>query len=368
MATVTIHRGTSRGNKIANQTFTLLKGYTVGARTGKGFVTVDGTALYGIPSARIKVKSEKDFTIVGEVPAVKKQPSARREKAAAATIAAVNLLEDDSIPDVESNESDKEVLARISKRFDILNKLTLGARRGDIRALFVTGAPGVGKTFGVEQTLGEAGMIEQFENSPKRYEVVSGAMTPIGLYMKLFEFSGENDVLVLDDCDMVFTDETALNILKAALDTSAKRKIYWNVASNLLNKNDIPNDFEYKGSVIFISNINFRKVRGERLRGHLSALMSRAHFLDLTVHTHREKMLRIEDLVANKGMLNQFKLSDKACKEVMEFLRENATKFNELSLRTVIKLAGLVKTCLEDTNEWREIAEMSLMGNELHYA
>ena len=369
MATVTIHRGHSRGNKITNQTFTLLEGYKVGARSGEGFITVDGTGLYGCPKARIKVRSEKDFTISGELaaPIVKKSPLARRQAASAKTVEAVNLLEDNSIPDVESTETDDEVVARISKRFNVLNKLTLGARRGDIRALFVTGAPGVGKTYGVEQTLGEAGMIEQFENAPKRYEIVSGAMTPIGLYMKLYEFSGENDVLVLDDCDMVFTDETALNILKAALDTSKTRKIYWNVASNMLKKEDIPNDYEFKGSVIFISNINFRKVRGERLRGHLSALMSRAHFLDLTVHTFREKMLRIEDLVANKGMLDQFNLSKKAAKEVMEFVRKNATKFNELSLRTIIKLAGLVKTCNEDTAEWQEIAEMSLMGNELHY-
>jgi hypothetical protein len=367
MATVTIHRGKSRGQAIKNQTFTILEGYKVGGKTGEGFVTVDGMKLYGRPKARIKVRSEKDFTINGEFNPVKKSPLARRNAAASSTVQAVSLLEDESIPDVESTETDEQIVARVNKRFNVLNKLTLGARRGDIRALFVTGAPGVGKTFGVEKTLGEAGMIEQFANEAKRYEIVSGAMTPIGLYMKLHEFSGENDVLVLDDCDMVFTDETALNILKAALDTSKVRKIYWNVASNMLKKEDIPNDYEFKGSVIFISNINFRKVRGERLRGHLSALMSRAHFLDLTVHTFREKMLRIEDLVANHGMLDQFNLSKKACKEIMEFLRENAKGFNELSLRTVIKLAGLVKTFNEDFEEWSDVAKMSLMGNPLSY-
>ena len=276
------------------------------------------------------------------------------------------MIEDNSIPDEETTETDEEIIERISKRFNVLNKLTLGAKRGDIRALFVTGAPGVGKTFGVEQTLGEAGMIEKFAGSPKRYEIVSGAMTPIGLYMKLYEFSSEDSVLVLDDCDMVFTDDTALNILKAALDTSKVRKIYWNVASHMLRKEDIPNDFEFKGSVIFISNINFRKVRGSR-RDHLAALMSRAHFLDLTVHTFREKMLRIEDLVKNKGMLEQFNLSETASSELMDFLRKNAENFNELSLRTVIKLAGLVKTCDEVKSEWEEIAQMSLCGNPLHY-
>ena len=129
MATVTIHRGKSRGNKIVEQTFTLLEGFKRGTKSGDGFVTVDGTTLYGCPKTRIKVRSEKDFTITGEFNPVKKSPLARRNAAANKTVEAVNLLEDESIPDVESNETDEEILARISKRFDVLNKLTLGARR-----------------------------------------------------------------------------------------------------------------------------------------------------------------------------------------------------------------------------------------------
>jgi hypothetical protein len=367
MATVTIIKGMSRGKSIRNQTFTLLKGLHTTA-AGKNVITVDGTALYGRPSANIIVKSAKDFTIAGEVPAVigKTSNVARRNAAASKTMETVAQFEED-IPDVESTETDEEVLARISRRFEILNMLTLGARRGDIRAMFVTGAPGVGKTFGVEHTLAEAGMIEQFEGSTKHFEIISGAMTSLGLYMKLYEHSDENHVLVIDDCDSVFADEISLNLLKAALDTSEKRKIYWNVDSKVLDKANVPNDFEFKGSIIFISNLNFRKIRGERMRGHLVALMSRSHFLDLTVHTFREKMLRIEDLVANKGMLDKFDLSAQCAKDIMIFLRENAKAFNELSLRTVIKLAGLAKTFSEVKSDWQEVARMSLCGNAIGY-
>src|ERR1039457_2324101 len=158
MATVTILKGFGRGGKlIKNQTFTLLKGFTVGGRSGKGFITVDGTKLYGCPSARIKVKSEKDFVINGELPVGKSKPlSARRIAADAKKDEAVSILEDSSIPDVESNETDEEITTRIRKRFCTLNKLTMGVRRGHITSLFVTGAPGVGKTYGVEATLNEA--------------------------------------------------------------------------------------------------------------------------------------------------------------------------------------------------------------------
>jgi predicted AAA+ superfamily ATPase len=365
MATVTILKGKSRGKTIRNQTFTLLQGLHVTA-SGKNVITVDGTKLYGRPKAQIVVKSEKDFTVTGEMPVIKKSPVARRVAAAKKTNNILAVIEDSSIPDVETNETDKEVLTRINRRFEILGKLTLGARRGDIRAMFVTGAPGVGKTYNVEQSLAETGMIDKFENSKTRYEIVSGAMRPIAMYMKMYEHADANHVLVFDDCDSVFTEEESLNLLKAALDTSEKRKIYWSSESSALRKEEIPNDFEFKGSIIFISNINFRKVRGDRMRGHLAALMSRAHFLDLTVHTFREKMLRIRDLVS-KGMLDKYTLSKKCKKEIMEFLEKNAKAFNSLDLRTVIKLADIAKTCKENRAEWEEIAHISLMGNAMNY-
>jgi hypothetical protein len=356
MATVTIKNGTCKGQTIKNQTFHLIQGFKV--EHGVGFVTVDGTSLTGRTAARVKV-GRNDFVVNGEVSGKRgRKPNA---------VNAVNAIqvadrEVEIEPEVESTETDEEILARISKRFDILNKMTIGARNGDIRALFVVGAPGVGKTYGVEKTLNEAGMIEVFSGETKKFQIISGAASPVGLYMKLYEFRDDNNVLVFDDCDSIFTDELMLNLMKAALDTSAKRMIHWNVDSVSLRRGDVPNSFEFKGSVIFISNVNFRKIRSERMRGHITALASRSHFLDLTISTEREKLLRIEDLVTNKGMLKQFKLTDDTSKKVMKFIREHAAEFNELSLRTVIKLAGLART-FEDNDEWMDVARMSLMGN-----
>ena len=75
-------------------------------------------------------------------------------------------------------------------------------------------------------------------------------------------------------------------------------------------------------------------------------------------------VLRIEDLVINQNMLAQYNFSNKVNVEIMAFVRKNAERFNELSLRTIIKLAGLVKV-FADNNEWEEIAEMSMMGNRI---
>ena len=92
-------------------------------------------------------------------------------------------------------------------------------------------------------------------------------------------------MLVLDDCDSVLVDDVALNILKAALDTSKKRVVSWNTESRVLRQEDLPNSFEFKGGVIFITNINFKNVRSKKLKEQLEALESRCHYLDLTIDT-----------------------------------------------------------------------------------
>jgi replicative DNA helicase len=354
MATVTIKTGTVKNKTIKNVTLKLIQGYKV--VDGIGFITVDGKKLTGRTAARVKV-GKNDFVVNGG-------PRGRKPKNVSNSVAISDEIE--LISEPESTETDAEILTRINKRFTILNKMTLGARNGDIRALFVVGAPGVGKTYGVEKTLTDAGLVEVFSGETKKFEIISGAMSAPGLYCKLYDFRDENNVLVIDDCDDVFNDELSLNLLKAALDTSKKRMIHWNVDSVVLRKNDVPNSFEFKGSVIFISNINFNKVRSARMRNHLIALQSRAFYLDLTIHSEREKMLRIEDLVNNKGMLDQFKLTKDENKKIMSFIRENAEKFNELSLRTIIKIAAVVK-CMSDDEEltWQDVVSMTMTGNNM---
>lgn len=370
-ATVLIKRGYFRTQLIKNQTFKLLKGLTVGGRSGEQFLTVDGIELSGLQVARIKVKSTNDYEIHGEMtslpPIVRKSPKARIASSASKTLVTKAAFEDDMLPEVETTETDEEIIARTTKRFDTLNKLTLGCRQGYIRSLVVTGAPGVGKTFGVEKTLSELGMLERLADDRPAFEIVSGAMSPIGLYMMLYKHCEEGHVLVLDDCDDVFNEEGSLNLLKAALDTGERRRLYWNLDSRLLAKSDIPDSFEFKGSIIFISNLNFKRVRSQKLRAHLAALMSRAHFLDLTVHTFRERILRIRHVMESTNMLSKFNISEKTVASVTKFLEENAHDFNELSLRTAIKLVQLNMACNENEEEWQDMARQSLIGNSLGY-
>ena len=192
----------------------------------------------------------------------------------------------------------------------------------------------------------------------KKYEVVKGAMSAIGLYKKLYEFSDKKCILVFDDCDSVLLDDLSLNILKAALDSSKKRTIHWNTDSRLLRSEGVPNQFEFRGGAIFITNIKFDNVRSKKLRDHLEALESRCHYLDLTIDTEREKVLRIKQVVQECGMLDDYEFDDVGKMMLIDFVDENKKKLRELSLRTVLKIAYLKKSM---PGNWRAVAEVTCM-------
>ena len=164
-------------------------------------------------------------------------------------------------------------------------------------------------------------------------------------------------MLVFDDCDSVFSDELSLNILKAALDSKKNRKICWNTDSFKLRNEGVPDSFDFKGSAIFITNIKFDNVKSKKMRDHLEALESRCHYIDLTIDTDREKMLRIKQITKD-GMLDEYALGEHVVDEIVDYMESNKTKLRELSLRTVLKIADLAKAF---PTKWEAMAENTVM-------
>lgn len=256
-------------------------------------------------------------------------------------------------------ETDSEIIERLRDRFAILDDMTKAVKAGKVRAMIVSGPPGVGKSFGVEAVLGKHDVMANIaqDEKLKKYEVVKGAMSALGLYAKLFAYKDSKSILVFDDCDSVLLDDLSLNILKAALDTSEKRRICWNTDSRLLRQEGIPDAFEFKGGAIFITNIKFDNVKSKKLRDHLEALESRCHYLDLTIDTEREKILRIKQIIGD-GMLDKYALTQAEKDEVVEFITENKKQLRELSLRMVLKVADL-RVSFPD--RWKSVARVTCM-------
>ena len=274
--------------------------------------------------------------------------------------ATVSTLEMDKVNKDLSNVTDEDIMGRLRERFSILDDMTRAVKKGDVRAMIVTGPPGVGKSFGVEKVLAKHDVFATVAQNEKlkKYEVVKGAMSAIGLYKKLYEFSDKKCILVFDDCDSVLLDDLSLNILKAALDSSKKRMIHWNTDSRLLRSEGVPNQFEFKGGAIFITNIKFEHVRSKKLQDHLAALESRCHYLDLTIDTDREKLLRIRQVVSECGMLDDYEFSDLEKEVLIDFIDEKKGRLRELSLRMVLKLADLKKSM---PGNWRSVADVTCM-------
>ena len=258
-----------------------------------------------------------------------------------------------------ARESDESIMTRLRERFEILDHMTQAVKDGNVRAMIVSGPPGVGKSFGVESVLEKSDLFNKLAEKKPKFEIVKGAMSAIGLYAKLYEFSAPGNVVVFDDCDSILMEDLSLNILKGALDSSARRWISWNTDSRILRSEGIPDRFEFKGAAIFITNIKFSHIKSKRLKDHLDALESRCHYIDLEMDTTREKMLRIKQIVED-GMLDayEFDQAELVRDEVLAFIDANKTKLRELSLRTVLKIADLRKAF---PSNWEAMARTTVM-------
>ena len=262
-------------------------------------------------------------------------------------------------------ETEDEAMERIADTFLMLDKITDACAKNLIRGLVVSGPPGIGKSFGVEKQLEAANMFRKMAGQDPKYEVVSGGVSSIGLYQKLYYNRGSDQVLVFDDCDGVLFEEECLNLLKAALNSGDKRRICWNKESRVLATDDIPEHFDFEGSIIFLSNIDFERTiaKGSRIAAHLEAIMSRCHYLDLEIGSTRDKLLRIKQIVRD-GMLTPYCFSPAEEQDVLSFVFDNAEYLRELSLRMVKKIADFVKA---DPKGWMEMAEATCLQRDAKF-
>lgn len=251
-------------------------------------------------------------------------------------------------------ETEEQRRERIGKRFEVLRIMSDATAQGTSRSLIVSGPAGVGKSFTVKEVLDSL-------SDDIAHTFVKGFVRTTGLYKLLYEYRHRNNVIVFDDADSVFMDEDSLNMIKSACDTTKVRTLSWRAETKMTTEEGeaLPTSFDFEGSIIFITNYDFDALiaRGTRLAPHFEAMISRSHYLDLSLKSREDYMTRIK-MVVEEGMLQSYGLDRHDEGLVIDFMEDNIEALREISLRMVVKLADLIKA---HKKYWKTIARATCL-------
>jgi hypothetical protein len=241
----------------------------------------------------------------------------------------------------------------INERFGFVQDMVQLLCKGDQSSVVITGPGGLGKTFNVLKALQSCGMqdysdLASFEvgsslSTKKSFIVVKGYSTPKGLYRTLYE--NQNGLIVFDDCDSVLKDPVSLNLLKAALDSYSRRIISWRAD---IRDEDLPTSFEFRGRVIFISNLSSIQMD--------QAIISRSMAVDLSM-TRQQKIDRMRFLLSQDDFMQEYKQQYK--QDAIDLIESLADKVKELTLRTLIQVTIIRKG---GGSNWKNLAEYTICG------
>jgi hypothetical protein len=241
----------------------------------------------------------------------------------------------------------------INERFGFVSDMVTMLANGAQASVVVTGPGGLGKSFTVSKTLNACGFkdvstLEDFAvgtviKTNKAFRVIKGYSTPKGLYRTLYE--NRDGVIVFDDCDSVLKDPVSLNLLKGALDSYSRRIISWRAD---IKDEDLPTTFEFKGRIVFISNLASTQID--------QAIITRSMAVDLSM-TRQQKIERMRHLLDSGEFMPEF---DKATKnDAMSLIDKLQDKVKELSLRTLIQVTKIRKSA---GSNWSNLAEYTICG------
>jgi hypothetical protein len=241
----------------------------------------------------------------------------------------------------------------INERFGFVTDMVAMLASGAQASVVVTGPGGLGKSFTVTKALADCGMqdvslLEDFAvgtilKTAKTFRVIKGYSTPKGLYRTLYE--NKDGVIVFDDCDSVLKDPVSLNLLKGALDSYSRRIISWRAD---IRDEDLPTSFEFKGRVVFISNLSSSNID--------QAIITRSMAVDLSM-TNKQKIERMQHLLASGEFMPEFDKTIKA--DAMSLIERLQDSVKELSLRTLIQVTKIRQSAGKN---WANLAEYTICG------
>lgn len=318
-----------------------------------------------------------------------KVPAAKTKSKANEKVCAENLEQNEDVDDevldseeiaaeTESPQSEiseelvEEIVEDPLPIFRLLNsQVTLVAQKLS-PALLVTGPGGVGKSYAVEQVLSRYGKKNE------QFVIMKGKCTASAMFE--FLFKNYDKICVFDDCDSVLSSKEGLAILKGALDSGKSRDISWTTkrpdmvdtfgctsrkeimkklkdwSRSHSNREGVPTHFQFRGSIIFISNMN-----REELLATDASLVTRCDFVEVSV-TREDMLQRIEALLPEIKIYNANGTDitrDKPKQDVFkwisspDFLEDPRMEGKPVDFRLFIKA---YKARFAKLPEWKEMA------------
>lgn len=248
-------------------------------------------------------------------------------------------------------ESYEDIKSKVKERFNVLEEIVLSTCLGINPSLIISGGAGTGKSRIVMDTIDSLGI--------SKYKIIKGKCSPSALFRILFEYRHEGDLICFDDADSIFEDSNSMNLLKACTDTTENRIISWHSNRTMLDENDeeVPNDFEFNGNIIFISNIDFYREASSNNKQapHFEAMISRSFVLDVDMKNRKYYLARIEQVLFD--LMDESVYTSSVKNSIYNFMRDESNTLRELSLRMVKKIHTLMKTY---NNEWESKAKILL--------
>jgi len=242
-------------------------------------------------------------------------------------------------------KSDDEILTEIKDRFGVMSILVDGAIEGNIRALLISGASGVGKSYMILKKLQSARTFDE-----TRFEIISGGISAINLYKLGYKMRHPGSVIVLDDSDKIIKDIEGLAILKALCDSGQFRTVHWLKESAALiddDGNPIETSYEFEGTMVFVTNYNIQKLAEEdknAFASQLKALSDRALYLDLLIHDRSQLAVWVNHVASSSNLFEEQEVSPAQGAQILQYINDHRDTLRDLSLRTVTKSCDLMKT------------------------